>query len=43
MKADADLIFPSNYFETYYQAFSIRPMIGMVGGFVTSKRMGTGF
>jgi hypothetical protein len=41
-ESHADLIFSSNYFETITKHFQSDPMIGMVGGFVTSKRMGTG-
>ncbi len=33
VKADADLIFPSNYFETIIQHFESDSKIGMVGGF----------
>jgi glycosyltransferase involved in cell wall biosynthesis len=33
MKADADLIFPANYFETIAKHFQSDPTIGMVGGF----------
>ena len=33
VKADADLIFPSNYFETIIQHFESDEKIGMVGGF----------
>ena len=33
VKADADLIFPSNYFETLIQHFQSDEKIGMVGGF----------
>lgn len=33
MKADADLIFPSNYFETIVKHFQSDTTIGMVGGF----------
>ncbi|MBC7523154.1 MAG: glycosyltransferase family 2 protein [Flavobacterium sp.] len=33
VKADADLIFPDNYFETIMEHFKSDPTIGMVGGF----------
>ena len=33
VKADADLIFPSNYFETIIQHFQSDSKVGMVGGF----------
>ncbi len=33
VKADADLIFPANYFETIIQHFQSDKKIGMVGGF----------
>lgn len=33
VKADADLIFPNNYFETIIQHFQSDSTIGMVGGF----------
>jgi len=33
VKADADLIFPSNYFETINKHFHLDERIGMVGGF----------
>lgn len=33
VKADADLIFPENYFETIANHFSSDPKIGMAGGF----------
>ncbi|WP_310378459.1 glycosyltransferase family 2 protein [Flavobacterium sp.] len=33
VKADADLIFPNNYFETIIQHFQSDDKIGMVGGF----------
>ena len=33
VKADADLIFPSNYFETIGKHFQTDPKTGMVGGF----------
>ena len=33
VKADADLIFPPNYFETIYKHFQLDERIGMVGGF----------
>jgi hypothetical protein len=38
MKADADLIFPSNYFETITKHFQSDPMIGMVGGFLLHRK-----
>ncbi|MBX9888270.1 MAG: glycosyltransferase family 2 protein [Flavobacteriaceae bacterium] len=40
MKADADLIFPSNYFETITKHFQSDPMIGMVGGFCYIEKNG---
>jgi hypothetical protein len=40
MKADADLIFPTNYFETISKHFQSDPKIGMAGGFVISKKNG---
>jgi glycosyltransferase involved in cell wall biosynthesis len=33
VKADADLIFPKNYFETIRTKFETQPDIGMLGGF----------
>lgn len=33
VKADADLIFPNNYFETIIKHFESDPTIGMAGGF----------
>jgi hypothetical protein len=38
MKADADLIFPTNYLETISKHFQSDPKIGMAGGFVISKK-----
>jgi glycosyltransferase involved in cell wall biosynthesis len=40
MKADADLIFPSNYFETITKHFESDPTIGMVGGFCYIEKNG---
>ena len=40
VKADADLIFPSNYFETILQHFQADDKIGMVGGFAYIKKDG---
>ena len=40
VKADADLIFPSNYFETIIQHFKSDAKIGMVGGFAYIEQNG---
>ena len=40
VKADADLIFPSNYFETIIHHFQSDSQIGMVGGFAYIERNG---
>lgn len=40
VKADADLIFPSNYFETIIQHFESDEQIGMVGGFAYIEKNG---
>ena len=40
VKADADLIFPSNYFETIIENFQSDFKIGMVGGFAYIERNG---
>jgi glycosyltransferase involved in cell wall biosynthesis len=40
VKADADLIFPSNYFETISQHFQSDERIGMVGGFAYIEKSG---
>ena len=40
VKADADLIFPSNYFETIIKHFESDTKIGMVGGFAYIKKNG---
>jgi glycosyltransferase involved in cell wall biosynthesis len=40
VKADSDLIFPSNYFETIIQHFSSDSAIGMVGGFCYIEKNG---
>ena len=40
MKADADLIFPQNYFETITKHFHSDPTIGMVGGFCYIEKNG---
>ncbi len=40
VKADADLIFPSNYFETIIQHFQSDATIGMVGGFCYIEKNG---
>lgn len=40
MKADADLIFPANYFETIAEHFQSDPTIGMVGGFCYIEKNG---
>lgn len=40
VKVDADLIFPSNYFETIIQHFQSDDSIGMVGGFAYIEKNG---
>jgi glycosyltransferase involved in cell wall biosynthesis len=40
VKADGDLIFPSNYFETIIQQFQSDDRIGMVGGFAYIEKNG---
>jgi glycosyltransferase involved in cell wall biosynthesis len=40
VKADADLIFPPNYFETIIQHFQTNEHIGMVGGFAYIEKNG---
>lgn len=40
VKADADLIFPSNYFETIIKHFQTDGHIGMVGGFAYIEKNG---
>ena len=40
VKVDADLIFPSNYFETIIQHFESDATIGMVGGFCYIEKNG---
>ena len=40
VKADADLIFPANYFETIISHFKSDEKIGMVGGFAYIKKNG---
>lgn len=40
VKIDADLIFPSNYFETIIQHFQSDKRIGMVGGFCYIEKNG---
>ncbi|MFD2891133.1 glycosyltransferase [Flavobacterium chuncheonense] len=40
VKADADLIFPSNYFETIIHHFNSDDQIGMVGGFAYIEKNG---
>ncbi|MEO8234685.1 MAG: glycosyltransferase family A protein [Flavobacterium sp.] len=40
VKADADLIFPKNYFETIINHFKSDDTIGMVGGFAYIERNG---
>lgn len=40
VKADADLIFPSNYFETICKHFKSDTKIGMVGGFAFIEKNG---
>ena len=39
-KMDADLIFPSNYFESLATHFNTDPTIGMVGGFCYIEKQG---
>jgi glycosyltransferase involved in cell wall biosynthesis len=41
VKADADLIFPADYFETIIRHFQSDVRIGMVGGFAYIKKNGT--
>ncbi len=40
VKADADLIFPKNYFEAITKHFQSNPRIGMVGGFAYIEKNG---
>ena len=40
VKADADLIFPSNYFETIISHFQLDAKIGMAGGFAYIEKNG---
>lgn len=40
VKLDADLILPSNYFETIINAFESDPKIGMAGGFAYIEKNG---
>lgn len=40
VKADADLIFPSNYFETIIKHFESGDTVGMVGGFAYVEKNG---
>ena len=40
VKADADLIFPPNYFETISKHFQSEEQIGMVGGFANIEKNG---
>ncbi|MEI7509185.1 MAG: glycosyltransferase family 2 protein, partial [Flavobacterium sp.] len=40
VKADADLIFPTNYFETIIHHFNSNERIGMVGGFAYIEKNG---
>ena len=40
VKADADLIFPTNYFETIISHFTSDEQIGMVGGFAYIEKNG---
>jgi glycosyltransferase involved in cell wall biosynthesis len=40
VKADADLIFPANYFETIIKHFKSNEKIGMVGGFAYIEKNG---
>jgi glycosyltransferase involved in cell wall biosynthesis len=40
VKADADLIFPTNYFETIISHFKSDERIGMVGGFAYIEKNG---
>lgn len=41
VKADADLIFPANYFETIIQHFQSDAKIGMAGGFAYIEKNGS--
>ncbi len=41
VKIDADLIFPSNYFETIVNHFEYDPKVGMAGGFCYIEKNGT--
>jgi glycosyltransferase involved in cell wall biosynthesis len=41
VKADADLIFPKNYFETLINYFQFDDTIGMAGGFAYIEKNGT--
>lgn len=41
VKADADLIFPSHYFENIIQHFEADDTVGMAGGFAYIERNGT--
>ncbi|WP_264559627.1 glycosyltransferase [Flavobacterium sp. N2270] len=43
VKADADLIFPNNYFETIIKHFQSDSTIGMVGGFAYIEKNGEWF
>ena len=43
VKLDADLIFPSNYFETIIKHFQSDSKIGMAGGFCYIEKNGDGF
>jgi glycosyltransferase involved in cell wall biosynthesis len=43
VKADADLIFPNNYFETIIKHFQSDATIGMVGGFAYIEKNGEFF
>lgn len=40
VKADADLIFPPNYFETLLTCFTNNPKVGMAGGFAYIEKNG---
>lgn len=40
VKADADLIFPSNYFETIIRHFESNEQVGMAGGFAYLEKNG---
>ncbi len=43
VKLDADLILPSDYFETIVNAFKADDKVGMAGGFAYIEKNGTGY